>query len=290
MGLKYQNIIGIRVTTSSKEKILEEIKKWLNTPKEIRQKNGKTVRVPRIITTPNPEQIVLAQKNSSFKEMLNQADVTLPDGIGVVWASRMLAQYHDMDETAFVRERIPGVEFMEDLVRLSVEQRVRIGLIGGLPGLAVSALECLRSTYPRLDGWAEEGPDIVMGANGELEGPGTEYWAQYAKRIMSTGTRIVFVGLGAPKQEYGMRRLADALSALDQVSQKNKNASIVLMAVGGSFDMIAGRMKRAPLFIRSIGFEWLWRLFREPWRWRRQLALVRFTLLVLREKVLSRTH
>lgn len=285
MGLIYQNILGIRVTTSPKEKILEEIKKWLNFPKVIRQNNGKTAYVPWVIATPNPEQIMLARWNSSFKEMLNQADVTIPDGIGVVWASRFLFRAKVQRQKSKVMSRISGVDFMQDLVKIATEQRVRVGLIGGLPGLAVKALECLRVQNPRLEGWAEEGPEIMIDKHGDVDGPGPEYWAGFAKRIVSTKTQIVFVGLGAPKQEYAMHRLAEAISVLDQSSQKNKNAGIVLMAVGGSFDMIAGRRTRAPLVIRSIGFEWLWRLFQDPWRWRRQVALVRFVWAILHEKI-----
>lgn len=286
MGLTHQNILGIRITTSSREFILEEIKKWLTQHKETRAANGKYVSDPWIIVTPNPEQIVLAQQNSSFKEMLNQADVTLPDGIGIVMASHLLGRSNGKDNSTSVVARIPGVEFMEDLVRLSAEQRVRIGLIGGSPGLAVNALECLRTKHPRLEGWADEGPELVLGKSGDIEGPGAEYWTAFAKRIVSTKTQIVFVGLGAPKQEHVMSRLSHALSSVctvNHTARKKDDKGIVLMAVGGSFDMITGRLKRAPLLVRSIGFEWAWRLLQEPWRWKRQLALVQFVVYLLKD-------
>ncbi len=287
MGLTHQNILGIRITTSSKEKILEEIKKWLNHPKEIRQKNGKTVHAPRVIVTPNPEQIVLAQKNSWFKELLNRADVTLPDGIGLVLASRYIHGSWFRAHPDEIQKRIHGVDFMGDLVRLSSEQRVRIGLIGGLPGLAVNALECLREIYPRLEGWVDEGPELIIGKNGDIEGPGEDYWIAFAKRIISTKTQVIFVGLGAPKQEYVIHRLSRALSSIgdsSEISRTKNDTGIILMAVGGSFDLIAGRLKRAPLFIRSIGFEWVWRLVQEPWRWKRQLALIQFLILVVKTR------
>jgi N-acetylglucosaminyldiphosphoundecaprenol N-acetyl-beta-D-mannosaminyltransferase len=88
---------------------------------------------------------------------------------------------------------------------------------------------------------------------------------------------MVFVGMGAPKQEVFIEALAQALV------QSKYSLPVMFMAVGGSFDIITGRLRRAPLFIRSIGFEWAWRLFQEPWRWRRQLALLKFIVLVWKE-------
>lgn len=294
MGLTHQKILGIRITTSSKHLILEEIKKWLNKPTEVRAKNGKTVHVPRIIVTPNPEQIVLAQRNVWFKELLNRADVALPDGIGLLLASRFVRGSWFHVGTDEIQERIHGVDFMQDLVRLAAGQRVRIGLIGGLPGLAVKALECLKEQYPRLDGWADEGPELLVDTQGNVEGPGEAYWSSLAQRIASTGTGMVFVGLGAPKQEHAISRIVQAMSLQGQLKQPLRDRhtesaraekGIICMSVGGSFEMIAGTVKRAPVFIRSIGFEWFWRLMIEPWRWRRQLALIHFMFLVFREKL-----
>ena len=244
MQLNSTKILGISITTSPKGVILEYIIKYLDEPVKKEQK-------PLIIVTPNPEQIVLAQKNMEFKELLNRADVALPDGIGVSIAAHV--------------SRIPGVEFMEDLVKVAAKQGDTIGLIGGTKGLAVKALDCLRQKHTGLQGWAVE-PEAL-----ELQ--------EIVQKIRKTNTRIVFVGLGAPKQEEYIARLAHE-------SQKSKVKShIVFMSVGGSFDIISGRLKRAPVLMRSIGFEWLWRLIQEPWRWRRQLALVKFIWLVLKEKL-----
>ena len=85
----------------------------------------------------------------------------------------------------------------------------------------------------------------------------------------------MFVALGAPKQEYYIEEMA------------KKTKGVVYMAVGGSFDIISGRLRRAPLFMRRMGLEWLWRLILEPWRIRRQLALVEFVWMVLKEKLIS---
>ena len=242
MGLNKTKILGISITTSPKEEILEEVRKRL---KSASNKDEK----PFIVVTPNPEQLVLAQKDIELAEILNKADVAIPDGIGLVWAMHYLAGMSDI-------KRIPGVELMEDLVRLSARGGYTIGLIGGWHGVAVATGDRLLQKYPELTYWALE--------------PEAKTLEEITKKIADTNTRLVFVGLGAPKQEYFIEKL---------------QAPVVAMAVGGSFDIIAGRTHRAPFLLRTIGVEWLWRLMREPGRWRRQLALMRFLLLVVRTKL-----
>lgn len=219
MGLNAGKVLKICITTAPKKEILEYVQKYLSQPAK------KSIKA-FIIVTPNAEQIVRAQSDVRFRKIINQADVALPDGFPV---ARMLGI-----------ARIPGVEFMEDLVALAAQKSVPIGLIGGRAGVAVEAFECLQRKYPGL--------------------------------TTAKQPRIIFVGLGAPKQEYFINE------------NSKKTNRVVYMAVGGSFDIIAGRLKRAPLFIRSIGFEWAWRLIQEPWRWRRQRSLVKFMWLVLRER------
>lgn len=232
MRLNTIKILGIDITTDDKQFILEEIQKY---PKK-----------SLVIVTPNPEQIVLAKQDNNFARILNQADIAIPDGVGVAIAAGVT--------------RIPGVEFMEDLVQIAAKRGDTIGLIGGYDGLAVKALECLSRRTSGLRGWALEPEQAGL--------------SEIVQKIRATKTRMVFVGLGAPKQEEYIEKLCS----------KFKVQSI-FMSVGGSFDIIAGRVKRAPVLIRSIGFEWIWRLLQEPWRWRRQLALVKFMGLVIIAKI-----
>ncbi len=227
MSLNAVKMLEISVTNSSKIDILEEMKKYLDYRGKKTQKSLK-------IFTPNTEQLVYAAKNRHFADILNQADVALPDGIGVVWAGRMLTKNGP-------KTVIPGVEFMEDLVRIAANRHVPIGLIGGEGKVAVEAFECLQKKYPGL--------------------------------TTSLNPRVIFVALGAPKQEYFI-----AVAA-------KKTPGIIFMAVGGSFDIIAGRLPRAPVFFRKLGLEWFWRLLLQPWRIFRQLALIEFVLLVVREKL-----
>lgn len=251
MSLHTGKILEIPITISPKEKILEEVKKYLFSTSHTSPK-------PLVIATPNPEQIVFAQKNSVYAKILKQADVTLPDGIGIVWAMTVLHKKR-------LVSRIPGVEFMQGLVQLANRKRVTIGLIGGTDGVAVKALECLTEANPGLHGWSVEPEDKT-----------TE---EIAEMIRHNHTRIVFVGLGAPKQELFIQRLSQGLSVV------GCPFPVVLMSVGGSFDMISGKIQRAPVIIRNVGMEWLWRLFQQPWRWRRQLSLVIFALLVLKARL-----
>lgn len=282
MSLSYQNILQVRITSSPRETILEEIRKYLNLREEPKRFGTKTGKKPLVITTPNPEQIVFAQTHQAFRDILNRADVALPDGVGIVLASRFLQKSTGGKTQMGVHERIPGVEFMENLVRMAGDQGIRIGLIGGAPGLAVDAFECLRDKYPRLQGWALVPEDVGM--------------EEIAQKIRSTRTQIVFVGLGAPKQEYFIERIKGYVLRIK--GQKTRSSMIhdfvtsplVFMSVGGSFDIITGRLKRAPVFMRSIGFEWAWRLANEPWRMQRQMALITFVWLVMQEKFFSRSR
>ncbi len=313
MGLNAVKMLGISITSSSKKEILEFLQKYLLQRQKAKGKRQKLKAKPLVIVTPNPEQIVLAQKNTHFAQILNQADVALPDGVGVVWASRFLTLTHRHADTSTLARAIPGVEFMGDLVTLAAKQGYRLALIGGRGGVAVEALECLRRRHPGLVGWAEDGPELqirpIRPASPELQrgepisqsdqsmqqfnnvtmqqfegGPIGKYIKEIVRKIRSTQTRIIFVGLGAPKQELFIQALSRQLSVVSQAESRKlkSDGSVVLMVVGGSFDIITGRIPRAPQFIRNFGLEWLWRLVRQPWRFKRQLALVKFVFLVLR--------
>lgn len=266
MRLNAVKVLGISITNTSKKEILEEIQKYLDKPAKNQQK-------PLIIFTPNTEQVMLACKNPHFAGVLNQADIAIPDAVGVVWASRKLT-------TNGIKKTIPGVEFMGDLVGLAQNRHVPVGLIGGRDNLAVETLNCLRQIYGKLSAsWAEDGPEVSV-VNAHLQISGEElYIERLARRIIRTGVRSVFVALGPPKQEYVILALARALLA------ENVRTPVVLMAVGGSFDIIAGRLPRAPIWMRSTGLEWLWRLILEPRRIGRQMALLQFVGLVIKEKL-----
>ncbi len=234
-----KQLLGVNITINSKQDILSEIEAYLQ---------GKTKSSPFVVVTPNPEQLVYAQHDEEFLKLLNRADVTLPDGIGVVWAMKFL-------KTVTI-QRISGVDFMQELVRMANKNSWTIGLVGGWNGVGKKALTVLQSSYQNLRGWALEPEEMDE--------------KKLAQHIADSNTKVVFVGLGAPKQE----QYIDVL--------KNHCRRVVFMAVGGSLDMIAGKLKRAPDWIQRIGLEWLYRFFQEPRRGKRQLALLRFFFIVMR--------
>jgi N-acetylglucosaminyldiphosphoundecaprenol N-acetyl-beta-D-mannosaminyltransferase len=238
-----KQLLGVNITVDSKDSILQNIEGYLQ---------GKSKSSPFVVVTPNPEQIVYAQQDEEFLKLLNRADVALPDGIGLVWAMKYVKK--------LVVRRISGVDFMSDCIRLANKHNYPIGLIGGWNGVAKKTLSELQNSYTNLTGWAMTPEEMSVGKIGQ--------------HINDSNTQLVFVGLGAPKQE----RYIDIL--------KKQCKHVVFMAVGGSFDMIAGVIPRAPIWVQKIGLEWLYRLGKEPWRLKRQMALVRFLFLVFRERFL----
>jgi len=241
-----KQLLGVNITIDAKDVILQTIHEYVL---------GKMKSSPFVVVTPNPEQLMVAQKDEVFLKLLNKADIALPDGVGIVWAMNALKRVSI--------QRISGVDFLSDLVRMANKNNWGIGLVGGFQGVGKKALVELRSSYANLHGWAIEPEEMDV--------------EKLATHITDSGTKIVFVGLGAPKQE----EYIDVL--------KKHAGRVVLMAVGGSFDVLAGGIPRAPGWIQALGLEWLFRLIREPWRWKRQLALVDFLFLVFRKRFFHTT-
>ena len=151
MSLHAVKILGINITSDSKSKILEEIQKFVASGIWFVDKTRKIKKKTLTIVTPNPEQLVCAHHDIYFAEMLNRADVALPDGIGISYAFRFLQR----DGKKRVLQTIPGIEFMENLVFWAAKERVPIALIGGRHGLAVKTLDCLSKLHIKLrKSWA----------------------------------------------------------------------------------------------------------------------------------------
>lgn len=273
-------ILGVKITLNSKTEILSYIKKYLL------KASAKSL----TIFTPNPEQVVAAQTNKIFKDILNSADIALPDGAGIVWAIKKLSAVSS--QLSVNIERIAGVEFMDELVKLAAEENYPIGLIGGRDGVAQMTLDKLKQKYPKLNSWNQDVPEIHV-VSGDNNAPSTlalasrggdggvinveSYFKQLADRIKKSGTKLVFVGLGAPKQELFIQAISCQLSA--------DSSPTVFMSVGGAFDILSGKIPRSPEFFRSLNIEWLWRLIIEPWRINRQLRLIKFVWLVLKGRL-----
>jgi N-acetylglucosaminyldiphosphoundecaprenol N-acetyl-beta-D-mannosaminyltransferase len=215
------------------------------------------------ITTPNPEQIVLAQKDEEFKNILNQADLAVPDGIGLVLGASFLYG-NKKNQCRF--KRVSGADLMIQLCKDAAKEGKSVFLLGGEAGVAKQAAAVVKNDF----GVVEVG--FWQGSINIKKETAAEKIKTKAK-INQFKPDYLFVAYGAPFQE---KWIANNLKELDVK---------VAMGVGGSFDYLAGKIKRAPLLIRKLGLEWLWRLLKEPWRWKRQLRLLKFIGLVLKEKI-----
>ena len=203
--------------------------------------------------TVNPEFIMEAQKNAAFAAILNAADLALPDGIGLVWAARWRGRP--------LRERVAGVDMVERLAAVAAQRGLRLFLLGAAPGVAEEAAAILAARYAGL---------VIAGTYAGSPRPEDDEAA--LSRIVSARPHILLVAYGAPRQDEWIERLRARLPVG------------VAMGIGGAFDFISGRRRRAPVWLQRLGLEWLHRLYMEPWRWRRMLALPGFVWAVLREQ------
>jgi N-acetylglucosaminyldiphosphoundecaprenol N-acetyl-beta-D-mannosaminyltransferase len=212
-----------------------------------------------LVTTPNPEMLVLASKDERFKAVMRRADLAVPDGAGLLFAARVRG--------SALPERVSGVDLMRDLCAHAAAKGLSVFLLGGERGrVAERAAEVLKAENPGLRvAGALAGGKILLDPDGTPRlDPGV------VTSIVAAAPDLLFVAFGHGKQE---RWIAEHLPAMPSVR--------LAMGVGGSFDLIAGDVRRAPAFLRAAGLEWLWRLIIEPWRWRRIFtAVVVFPYLV----------
>jgi N-acetylglucosaminyldiphosphoundecaprenol N-acetyl-beta-D-mannosaminyltransferase len=209
------------------------------------------------VVTANPEIVMLGRQSEEYMKLLQQAHVVTPDGIGVVLASRWIGEP--------LPERVAGYELLHALMKQADTYGWKYMLVGASPESCAGAAEKLKEQYPQahcsgyFDGYfsAEEEKEIVA-------------------RIKQERPDLLFVALGAPRQEQWIARHLPELPVR------------LAMGVGGSFDVLSGRVKRAPEVWQKLNLEWLYRLLSQPKRWRRQLLLPQFALSVLWNQVLLR--
>jgi N-acetylglucosaminyldiphosphoundecaprenol N-acetyl-beta-D-mannosaminyltransferase len=206
---------------------------------------------PRQVITLNPEYLYRAQSEPELMEILHRADLVTADGVGIVWAARRAGNP--------VPERVAGIDLLLRLAAEAGMHRWRVFLLGAAPGVAEAAGRELAARYPGL---------TVAGTHHGYFRPEEEL-AVIAK-VRQSRADLLFVALGAPRQEIWAARHLEALNVP------------VVMGVGGSLDVLAGRVRRAPAWLRRLHLEWLGRLLMDPKRWRRQLVLPKFALLVIR--------
>jgi len=204
----------------------------------------------------NPEKVNVLQKDSFLKGMFESAALLLPDGIGVVLAVRLLFREKI--------ERVPGADLMQNLCKAASEKGYRVFVYGAAEDVNKKAVEKLTEKCP--------GIKIVGRCNGYIRDEDME---GLINQINNSGTDILFIGLGSPKQEKWIQQYLPRLNVK------------VCQGIGGTLDTIAGNVKRAPVFFQRMGLEWFYRLVSEPRRIRRQVVLPVFAFNVLKEKIMG---
>ena len=232
------SILGVKVHTLTIDKTLDILEK-LTLDRE-----------PHMVITLNTEMVMLAQRNASFREIINNASLIIPDSMGLVWASRILGDK--------LPERIPGVDIVQHFGRIAGQNRFRLFLLGAAPGIAEQVAKIFQHRY--------QGVDIVGTYAGS---PKLDEEEKICDMVNRSKAQVLLVAYKVPEQEFWIAR------------NLNKLHVSIVMNVGGTFDFIAGVTKRAPKWMQNAGLEWFFRLVQQPQRWRRMLALPHFALKVI---------
>jgi len=209
---------------------------------------------PHHVMTVNPEFVMMAQKNSAFLGVLQKADLKVADGIGIVLGARILG--------ASLRERVAGVDIVRRFAATARDNGFRIFLLGAAPGVAERTATLLQKENSGLQ---------IAGTYAGSPRPEDE--EMICSMIEIAKPHILLVAYGPPQQDLWIARTQQRLRIP------------IAMGVGGTFDFIAGVAVRAPLWIRRIGLEWLFRLIHEPWRWKRMMSLPLFVLSIIGKRM-----
>jgi len=231
-------ILGVPVDNITEEEALAKLEAFIE--------NGR----PHQVVTVNPEFVVAAQSDAKFFQVLKGADLSLPDGVGLLWAARFLGTP--------LSERLAGVDTVRRIAGLAAERGYRLFLLGAAEGVA-------EATAMRLE---EENPGLKV-AGTYAGSPDPQEEEEIVEMVRAARPHALLVAYGAPQQDLWIHRNLGRLGVP------------VVMGVGGAFDFISGKAKRAPGWMQRLGLEWLHRLLHQPWRWRRMLALPKFVWLVL---------
>lgn len=243
---EFIKIMGIKIDKITMEGALNRIEEFLNG------------QCPKTIYTPNTEIIMNAQKDNKFKQVLNEGDLVVPDGIGLIYASRI--------KKCPLPERVTGFDISMGIINIAHTRGLRLFLLGGEEGVADIAAKKIKDNYDNI---------LIAGTNnGYFKGVHTGYESHKEEmdiidKINDGDTDILFVGLGAEKQEKWIHKNKDKLKCK------------IIIGNGGTIDVLAGKVKRAPDIYQRLGLEWLYRLVKEPKRLKRQTVLPLFMLKIL---------
>ena len=232
--MEKENILGIDVCITNYDQLFENIVSDID-------KNKKA-----FVVAINPEKVLKARHDKQFKNILNSADYQIPDGIGIIWASKI--------KNGRINKRITGIDAMIMLCDLSSKKGYRVFLYGAEENVIHQTEINLKKQYPNLQ--------IVGTMNG---------YEKNNKKIIDSINKskadIIFIGTGSPRQERWI------------YNNMNNTCVKIFQGVGGSFDVISGKSKRASKLLQNMGLEWLYRLVKEPKRFFRQLKLIEYLFL-----------
>ena len=212
-------------------------------------KSGK----PHHVVTADASMLVMAQQDPDLNRIIGKAELVTPDSVGILWAAKR--------KGTVLKERVSGVDIVDNLCRLSAEKGYRIFFFGAAPGVADQAAEKMRAKYP--------GTQIVGTRNGFYTEADLD---SIAEMIRESQADVVAVAMGIPRQEKWIDANRDRLGAS------------MLIGVGGTLDVLSGNVRRAPVIMQKLALEWLWRLVSNPKKISKVMLLPRFVRLVLRTK------
>ena len=239
MNEKRIDVLGVGLDNFTMEEAVDEGVRLMNEPGA------------HYVVTPNPEIVEICREDAEARGAVNSADLVIPDGIGVIYGAKILGTP--------LKQKLPGIEFAERLMEKMAQEKKTLYLLGAKPGIAEQAAEKLRETYPGLtiagthDGYFQKDETVVAD-------------------IRASMADVVFVCLGAPKQEKWMAHNGTATGAH------------LLLGLGGSLDVFAGVVQRAPEIFSKTGMEWFYRLLKQPSRIGRMMKLTLFLVHVVGKK------
>lgn len=241
MNMPKVNIFGVPISKLGFQDTLAQMTKAVES------------RRPHQVITANPIMVMTAMEDPAYMQMMKNAELIVADGAGVVWAAGYVGNP--------VKERVPGIEMMQELFRIAEERGWRVYLLGASPEVIAAAVDNVRKNHPRL---------VLAGFRDGYFG--AEADEEVIAQIRRAEPDLLFVGRSAAMQDPWIGKYKEALGVP------------LMMGVGGSFDILAGKLKRAPKVFRQLRMEWLYRLLQEPYRYKRMLVLPKFALKVIREK------
>jgi len=238
------DILGVKINKISTDDLNAKIQAFL------RSETG------HYIVTANPEIVILTQEDHVFRDIVNKADLVVPDGVGLIFASKIISRKNSL------RERAQGIDLIYRIAKNfnNAGQKISIFFLGARGENAKLAAKRMKKNFPNIE--------IAGFFGGEADEKGDKVALSI---INQARPNIVFVAYGAPSQEKWIAR-----------NLKKMPTVRLAIGVGGAFDVISGKIKRAPFWMRNIGLEWLWRLIKEPSRIGRIYnATIKFSWLVL---------